>query len=254
MTMRCGRRQKFHLAALRTANNYICRLLQFQRGYCRDSLAFKQFVYNLNVSGSAKFHGFPQNKKLTGKARKADESMMLVKSGGLMVNGINHDGGPGDLTMQTSLQSIGEQNFSQTTAMTALISRKAAKQRGRNHRIFGHHPNQIIRQILELNARHRKGVVTLDELRSTFHHHEKSGDIPARILAGLLLEIAIQGIVSATKSRSVMIATERLNDERRQAGCVAQDDSPINSSCRFMAAIKASFGGGGFSSDSTKTC
>lgn len=70
----------------------------------------------------------------------------------------------------------------------------------------------------KIDSGHGKRIVSLDGLGTGFEQHERGGDVFPRVLAGLLLQIPVQGFMATTKSRQVVFAGERLNDEAVRSG------------------------------------
>jgi hypothetical protein len=111
-----------------------------------------------------------------------------------------------------AVQRIHEKKFTNTSTLQASINRKADKQRGRNERVPWKLLRHVHRQLTDINAIARQGVVAKDgRFVALRHQNERRGTAAAKILPGLSLQVSVEGLIAARKIRAVVIFVKRLN-------------------------------------------
>ena len=122
-------------------------------------------------------------------------------------------------TEPCSLQSMHKEKLSQTLPMQGSADSHPSQKcyrKGKSREL----PGQVLRQIGSLDRMRRQSIKTGDGL-AVRSENEDSGKFAFQVLAGLSVDIIVEGCYTARKGRSVMERPKRLNlifDVRVPAG------------------------------------
>ena len=110
----------------------------------------------------------------------------------------------------TSVQGIHQEKATEVLAPAGTADGQAAEQGGRKKRIARKPPGDGFRQLTELNAVSRESIVA--ENRATaVEHDERRGDFSSGILAGLMMDVAVEFRNARVESGPVVRSAEGLD-------------------------------------------
>gem|GEM_PF-2936675 len=181
--------------------------------------------------------------------RKFYKPIPLVKSHGLFIYGINDDRiYRRDFTcINNSFQRIDQQDFTDILSLFIKAYCQLSDQCSRYYPSVREFSCLSLRQLANIYPCIGKAIETRNTAWLPAHQHKHTRKVSTLILCGQILKVGINIVISARKSRSVMMLAERFKNGGRR--CIHSTSLRY----RVAAAFNASLGAGGLESASKKT-